>query len=301
MNPSATQSSTGTTTPQAAGDPQEARWLRFRDNRNAALATSHGWLTLTSLQWLPDAPSALDGVPGLWWTDGTTAWLRATEGDGLRAATSDDDGGAGTADTDGGRQGGVVVGTMSVRLNDEESLEWVTFGGPDGTQVLVELAVRGGRYAIRTRDDASPVFTGFQGVPVFDYRPELVVTARFEPYPEPRDVPIATANPHVKGVHRSVGEVVFTLPSSDTEHRLQAEEEKLGALTITFHDASNGDTTDEWRKVSTARPRPDGTVVIDFNRAINYPSAFTDFGTCPSPVPGNVILSAVEAGERKAH
>lgn len=299
MNPAATPSTTGTATQQAAVDPQEAHWLRFRDNRNAALATSHGWLTLTSLQWLPDTPTALDGVPGLWWTDGITAWLRATEKDGLRAF-SPDDGESGAPGADGGREDGVVVGTLSARLNDEESLDWVGFGGPDGTRVLVELAVRGGRYAIRTRDDASPVYTGFQGVPVFDYRPELVVTARFEPYPEPRAVPIATANPHVTSVHHSVGEVVFTLPGSDTEHRLQAEEEKLGALTITFHDASNGDTTDEWRKVSTARPRPDGTVVIDFNRAINYPSAFTDFGTCPAPVPGNAIPSAVEAGERKA-
>jgi len=294
MNPSATQSTTGTAT-----DPQEARWQRFRDNRNAALATPHGWLTLTSLHWLPDTPSSLDGVPGQWWTDGTTAWLRAAEEDGLR--TLNDDGADSAAGPDGGRRAGaVVVGTVSARLADEESLDWVSFGGPDGTRVVVELAVRGGRYAIRTRDDASPVYTGFQGVPVFGYRPELVVTARFEPYPEPRAVPIATANPLVESVHHSVGEVVFTLPGSDTEYRLQAEEEKLGALTITFHDASNGDTTDEWRKVSTARPRPDGTVVVDFNRAINYPSAFTDFGTCPAPVPGNSLPVRLEAGERKA-
>lgn len=283
MNPSAPQSSTGT-----GIDPQEQRWQRFRDNRNTALATSHGWLTLTSLQWLPDTPSTLEGVPGHWWTDGTTAWLRATEEDGLRTLAHDD-----------GREAAVVAGTLSARLADEESLEWVSFGGPDGTQVFVELAVRGGRYAIRTRDDASPVYTGFRGVPVFGYRPELAVTARFEPYPEPRPVPIGTANPLVESVHHSVGEVVFTLPGSDTEYRLQAEEEKLGALTITFHDASNGDSTDEWRKVATTRPRPDGTVVVDFNRAINYPSAFTDFGTCPAPVPGNSIPVPLEAGERK--
>jgi len=296
MTPSAPQPSAGAT--QATTDPQEQRWQRFRDNRNRALAVSHGWLTLTSLQWLPDTPSSLEGVPGQWWTDGTTAWLRATAEDGLRPLPLDD-AGNGAEGHDGGRQAAVVAGTVSAQLDDEESLEWVSFGGPDGTRVLVELAVRGGRYAIRTRDDASPVYTGFQGVPVFGYRPELAVTARFEPYPEPRPVPIRTANPLVESVHHSVGEVVFTLPGSDVEYRLQAEEEKLGALTITFHDASNGGSTDEWRKVATARPRPDGTVVLDFNRAINYPSAFTDFGTCPAPVPGNSLPVPVEAGERK--
>ena len=88
-------------------------------------------------------------------------------------------------------------------------------------------------------------------------------------------------------------------PGKDHEYRLHAEEEKLGALTVTFHDETNGDSTDEWRKVSTARPRPDGTVVLDFNRAINYPSAFTPYGTCPMPVKNNSLDARIEAGEKQ--
>ncbi len=192
-----------------------------------------------------------------------------------------------------------VDGTISAALADEESLLWVQFGGADGRQVVVELAMRANKYAIRTRDSASPVFTGFDGVPTFDYRPDLVIEARFMPYPEPVDVPIGTANPLVGGVHRSVGELVFRLPGQEHECHLQAEEEKLGALTVTFHDETNGESTDEWRKVSTARPRPDGTVVLDFNRAINYPSAFTPYGTCPMPVKNNSLDYRIEAGEKQ--
>ncbi|MFC8411026.1 DUF1684 domain-containing protein [Arthrobacter sp. NPDC057259] len=263
-------------------DPQLARWRRFRTNRDAALATEYGWLTLTSFQWLGPEASALELVPGLWWTDGTTAFLTAAASDGLTLVET----------------GEPVDGTISAGLADEESLIWVQFGGDDGKRVQVELAMRGGKYAVRTRDSRSPVFTGFGGVPTFGYRPDLVVEARFEPYPEPVDVPIGTANPLVDGVHRSVGELVFRLPGSNHEYRLQAEEEKLGALTVTFHDETNGDSTDEWRKVSTARPRPDGTVVLDFNRAINYPSAFTPYGTCPMPVKNNSLDYRIEAGER---
>ena len=131
-------------------------------------------------------------------------------------------------------------GTISAALADEESLMWVQYGGDDGRQVVVELAMRADKYAIRTRDSQSPVFTGFDGVPTFDFRPDLVVEARFVPYPEPVDVPIGTANPLVDGVHRSVGELVFRLPGKDHEFHLQAEEEKLGALTVTFHDETNG-------------------------------------------------------------
>ncbi|MEQ4520053.1 DUF1684 domain-containing protein [Pseudarthrobacter sp. B907] len=271
------------TTDVSPADPQLARWQRFRKSRNEALASDYGWLTLTSFQWLADSPAAVELVPGLWSTDGTTAFLTATAADGLTLV----DGGA------------PVEGTISADLADEQSLMWVQFGGADGHQVVVELAMRANKYAIRTRDSASPVFTGFDGVPTFDYRPDLVIEARFIPYPAPVEVPIGTANPLVDGVHRSVGELVFRLPGQEHECRLQAEEEKLGALTVTFHDETNGLTTDEWRKVSTARPRPDGTVVLDFNRAINYPSAFTPYGTCPMPVKNNSLDYRIEAGEKQ--
>ncbi len=261
------------------------RWQRFRDNRDKALATRHGWLTLTSFQWLEDSPAAVELAPGLWSTDGTTATLTAVPSDGLSLVES----------------GKPVHGTVSAALADEESLMWVQFGGMDGAQVVVELAVRAGRYAIRTRDAGSPVFTEFKGVPTYPYDPRWEVTGKFEPYPEPMDVPIATANPLVDGIHRTVGDVVFRLPGSGHEFRLQAEEERLGALAVTFHDETNGDTTDDWRKLALPRPRPDGSVVLDFNRAINYPSAFTPYGTCPMPVKNNSLDVRVEAGEMQPY
>jgi uncharacterized protein (DUF1684 family) len=272
------------TTPAAA---QLERWQRFRTNRNKALGERHGWLTLTSFQWLDTQPSAVELAPGLWWTDGATAALTAAAQDGLTLVET----------------GEAVDGTITASLADEESLMWVQFGGTDGQQVVVELAMRAGRYAIRTRDSGSPVLTEFDGVPTFDYNPDLVIEAAYEAYPEPVAIPIGTANPLVDGVHYSVGEVVFRLPGIPHEYRLHAEEEKLGALTITFHDGTNGDTTDEWRKVSTARPRVDSsgkaTVILDFNRAINYPSAFTPYGTCPMPVKNNSLDAKIEAGEKQ--
>ncbi len=268
--------------PTTATDAQLARWERFRAGRNAALATEHGWLTLTSFQWLESQPSGVELVPGLWSTDGTTAFLTASAEDGLTVVET----------------GQAVEGTITATLQDEESLMWVQFGGDDGKQVVVELAMRADKYAVRTRDNSSTVLTRFKGVPTFEYNPDWVIQGRFEAYAEPVDVPIGTANPLVDGVHRSVGEVAFRVPGVPHEIRLHAEEEKLGALNVTFHDESNGETTDEWRKVFIPKPRPDGSVVIDFNRAINYPSAFTPYGTCPMPVRGNSLDVRVEAGEK---
>lgn len=251
------------------------RWERFRTGRNTSLAGDHGWLTLTSFHWLPSAPAALDGVPGLWSFEGTTAVLTATAEDRLTLVES----------------GEPVVGTITAELTDEQSIMWVSWG-----TVVVELGMRANRYMIRTRDSASPVLTEFSAVPVFSYDPALVVKGTFERWDTPRPTTIATANPLVPGVAELVGEVSFELKGK--QYRLAAEEGGLGSLVLTFHDASNEISTSHWRKVELTRPRPEGSVVIDFNRAINYPSAFTDYGTCPAPVTGNTLNIAIEAGER---
>lgn len=261
----------------------EERWLGFRQGRDDALAETHGWLTLTSFHWLADEPSRVDSVPGLWSALDGTATLTARTSDGLTDLSS----------------GRAVDGTVTAELDDEESLPWMAYGGEDGRRVVVELARRAGRYAVRTRDAQSPTLTGFTGVPVFDYRPDLVVEGRFEPWDTPVVEPIATAHPEVDGAHPTVGEVVFVLPGDDREFRLHASREDAGSLSITFNDTTNGVTTAAWRKVTTRRPRPDGTVIIDFNRAINYPSAFTPYGTCPRPVDANVVDAPIEAGEKK--
>lgn len=260
------------------------QWHHFRSTRNAELLQEHGWLTLTSLQWLTDRPAPAEGLPGLWSADGAAAVLSAAAADGLALAST----------------GLPVDGTVTASLEDEESLSWVYTGGPGGRQILVELARRGGRYALRTRDAASPVFTAFSGVPTFDFRPDLVIRGRFAAYPEPVEVPIRTAHPAVDGVHLTVGEVVFRLPGSEQDCRLQVSGEGDSRLALTFHDATNNHSTAGWRKVAFEVPVP-GTseVTVDFNRAVNYPSAFTPFGTCPMPVGGNIIGSPVEAGERQ--
>lgn len=260
----------------------EQRWLRFREARDAALAETHGWLALTSLQWLGAEPAELERVPGRWSSTGDSAGLTAQSSDALTDLTT----------------GQRVDGTITAVLDDEASLMWVAYGGQDGHRVVVELARRAGRYAVRTRDSEAPTLSGFTGVPVFPYRPDLVVEGRFEPYDEPVEEGIRTANPEVPGTHRTVGDVVFSLPGDDREFRLGAAEEHDGSLAVTFHDSTNGISTAAWRKVTARRPRPDGTVLLDFNRAVNYPSAFTPYGTCPMPVGANVVDASIEAGEK---
>jgi uncharacterized protein (DUF1684 family) len=41
--------------------------------------------------------------------------------------------------------------------------------------------------------------------------------------------------------------------------------------------------------------------VLDFNRAINPPCAFTPYATCPLPPRQNMLTVAVRAGEKDYH
>jgi uncharacterized protein (DUF1684 family) len=83
-----------------------------------------------------------------------------------------------------------------------------------------------------------------------------------------------------------------------TEHTLTAFNGRSGGLSILFTDATSGVTTyPANRSLAVADPAADGTVLLDFNRAVNLPCAFTDFATCPLPPEGNNLPFPVEAGE----
>jgi uncharacterized protein (DUF1684 family) len=45
-------------------------------------------------------------------------------------------------------------------------------------------------------------------------------------------------------------------------------------------------------------PAADGSVQLDFNRAVNLPCAYTDLATCPLPPAENRLPVAIEAGEK---
>ncbi len=229
------------TTDESPADPQLARWQRFRKNRNEPLASDYGWLTLTSFQWLETRRPPSNSPPGCGPRTARRRSLSAAAADGLTLV--------GTGET--------VDGTVSAKLANEESLMWVQFGGADGRQVVVELAMRANKYRSAPGIRRRRCFTGFDGVPTFDYRPDLVIEARFLPYPEPVDVPIGTANPLCGRCAPLRRRARLPTPGQEQECRLQAEERKLGALTVTFTHETNWLAHDEWRKVSTARPRVD--------------------------------------------
>ncbi len=290
-----------------------AEWNTWRDSRNSSLATPFGWLSVVGLHWLdeestwPDAPGTFtvddDGWVRLALDPSTKAGPaaqtldllsrpaedRATAEDG---ASAEDGATAGEAPADDSPQVRVNDTGFSAKLPPGGSLGWFTVG-----HVLYELIDRGGRIGVRIRDAKSPLLSKFVEVPVYDPNREFVFLGRFTPYEQPQAQPVSTAQEGLELTTTVVGEVTFTGP--DGEVTLIASGCPATGLQLDFHDATNGRTTSAWRTLDLGIPNADGSLVVDFNRAVNYPFAFSAFATCPAPVPGNVVPFAVTAGERR--
>jgi uncharacterized protein (DUF1684 family) len=133
-------------------------------------------------------------------------------------------------------------------------------------------------------------------------------THHFPPIPERGSVYATAGDAVIDGlqhVYESPGVVTFTVEGEPL--RLTAFHGGApGSLSILFTDgpaaSSVGRTTfHACRALSVDPPDDDGTVTLDFNRAVNLPAAYTDFATCPLPPAENRLSVPVEAGELIFH
>jgi len=261
------------------GDAMSTRfvddWQDWKTARERDLTAPHGWLALVSLNWLDDTPRRYADLPGLWWQDAEAAYL--------------DPEGADLA-----HDGEPVVGVKRFELVNSGAGTRVVAG-----DVEIEVARRSG-YLIRVHDPKAQVLRDFHGVPSYEPSAEWVVAGRFEPFDEPRPTTVGAVVAGLSHVYAAPGVVRFS--HGGQEYALTAFNGKTDGLSILFTDATSGVTTYAAnRSLSVAAPDADGGVVLDFNRAVNLPCAFTDFATCPLPPEGNRLAFAVEAGEKLPH
>jgi uncharacterized protein len=248
------------------------RWEQWKVARERTLADPHGWLALVSLHWLDETPRAYDGVPGLWWQDAEAAYL-----DPAGAALSYED-----APVVEVRRFELVNSGMGVRVVAGD--------------LEIEVARRSG-YLVRVHDPAAPGLAAFRGVPSYDPDPAWVLHGRFEPFAEPVPTTVGAVVEGLSHVYQAPGRVHFEYEGRS--FTLTAFNGKAGSdLNILFTDETSGVTTYAANRSLSADVGPDGSVALDFNRAMNLPCAFTDFATCPLPPEGNHLPFAVTAGER---
>ncbi|AXG77106.1 DUF1684 domain-containing protein [Streptomyces paludis] len=260
-----------TTEPSATAAPE---WKEWHERRTAAVAAPYGPLALTGTHWLADHPAGrLPGIPGGWREAGDEVVLTAAAGDGL---------------TDGGRPvtGEVALGADTGAPGDSR----IAAGG----RRLVVLR-REGLWAVRDFDPESAARRAFRAIEATEYDAGWTLPGRFRPYAEARSVRVENADGRERGLGLG-GEIAFTVDG--TEHTLQVAVEADGSLWAVFADTTSGHGSFRFRFLRPAAPAADGTVTVDFNRALLPPCAFADHFICPFPPPGNTLPFAVAAGER---
>ncbi|MGV8884959.1 MAG: DUF1684 domain-containing protein [Microbacteriaceae bacterium] len=260
-------------TPPAA----EEMLATFHERRAMAVTQPLGSLALVNTQWI-DSEQTIYGVPG--------TWAPVTAGESgltVTAAASDNI----TVD------GILVDGTAVVRGKDDATPSTVTFA--EGVTGFV-IASAEGSYALRVWDANSEGIQEFGSIDAFPYNADWVVTAQFTEIEGGTTVGFE----HLKddGATRDLvvpGSITFTKDGVD--YNLAAF--KAGrALQLVFADSTSGDSTYSVGRFLFVAPNADGTITLDFNRAILPPCAFSYNFNCPMPPKQNRFGVPIEAGEK---
>jgi uncharacterized protein len=154
---------------------------------------------------------------------------------------------------------------------------------------------RGVEYFVRVKDNNSQIRRDFTGLKWFPIDPSWKIVAKYTPYEKPKTMLFDSQN-GVKQPMESPGYVTFS--RGGKEYRLEPVTEG-SELFFIFRDATSNKTTYGAARFLYAAPAKGGVVILDFNKAINPPCAFTAYATCPLPPPQNRLTLAVTAGEKK--
>ena len=177
---------------------------------------------------------------------------------------------------------------------------------PDSEDVLVLGPVtiqgidRGGRKAIRMKDQDSARRRGFKGLRWYPVRERFRLAARWVPYATPKNIEIASITGQVDAMP-SPGYAEFELGGRTLRLEPVLEEPGATQLFFIFKDQTAPKETYGAGRFLYAAPPADGKVELDFNKAYSPPCAFTPYATCPLPPKQNRLPVRIEAGELDPH
>ena len=259
----------------------------WRAVAEAALRAPEGWLSLAGLFWLHEGTNRVGSDPQ--YERALPAGLPPFVGEICL------------------RDGAVTIGVAgpSMLLNgeppDERALRADTEPPADRISVerlALQIIRRGSRVGVRVRDPEGAARAAFAGRRWYAARPEYRIVARFVPYDPPRPIAITSILGDTED-QLSPGAAIFQLDGQ--ELRLDAVASADDTLFFNFRDRTAGESTYGAGRFLYAALPHDGTLVLDFNKAVNPPCAFTSYATCPLPPPQNRLPVAISVGELDAH
>jgi len=247
------------------------------------LTAPDGWLALVGLFWLEDGPNRVGAAP-----------VAEVSYDGLPLEH------VGTLTVDGDRVTFEPASGAAVAGVPDDGVLWTDADGAP-TVLAIEgvrfhVIDRAGHLAVRMKDAAAPMRTGFAGIARFSVDPAWRFEAAYVPAASGAEAEADTVI-GLPAVLPITGRVRFERNGVAVDAVLF--EAGDGGAYLRFGDATNGKETYTIGRYLWVPPSEDGeTVVLDFNRAFNPPCSFTPFATCSIPLPSNRFPFPVLAGER---
>lgn len=260
---------------------------RWREQREADLRDPDGWLSFAGSGTLRAGTHRVGSDPGsdIVVPGGPARW-------GVLHVDADD-----VLRFDAAPGAGVTVDGKAFERTP--LLTQLDAGGPTAIHAGAQrfyVVKTGDLYGWRFRDPASPALRAFEGVPHFPVDPSWRIDARWEPFPEPRELQLATSNGTLKAM-RVPGRAIFER-GGERHALLAVREAGEDQLFFIFSDRSSGrDSYGGGRFLYTALPS-NGRVALDFNKAENPPCALNGHVVCPLAPPGNRLALRIAAGEK---
>ncbi|MGA2263348.1 MAG: DUF1684 domain-containing protein [Acidobacteriota bacterium] len=248
----------------AIGADYRSEIEKWRAAEEAALRSETGWLTLAGLEWFQEGENRISlpkGAPdfGIFELRGGKVTLHPPDGAPIEMRPDSS-------------------GNPTIFTRDSYS---------------VTVIVRGKRVGLRIRDRNSPGLREFRGMKWYPVQESYRVVARWEAYEQPKMIGIVNVLGDVNQ-EKSPGRAWFQIQGK--EYSLEPVESGRNLFFI-FRDATSGKETYGGGRFLYADAAKDGSIILDFNKAVNPPCAFTPFATCPLPPSQNRLPIRIEAGE----
>jgi uncharacterized protein (DUF1684 family) len=250
----------------------------WRAKRLAHLKADDGWLNII----------------GRWWLEPGAVTVGSAEDNDIVLSAGPAYVGTLTQGSDGGVSFSPADGSQPLLLKlDKKHPPRFTAG-----RLLLEVTTLNGQNALRVRDTESTERDDFRGIDSFPTDPSWRIVADWIPLEKPIEMTVDT----VLGIPTDVTithKAAFTrdgvryelLPTHGTPQMPQ----------FVLRDQTARDKTYPASRFLFGEDITADTIVLDFNKAINPPCAFSVHAVCPLPPAENVLPIRIEAGELKMH
>ena len=164
----------------------------------------------------------------------------------------------------------------------------------DVDSLLLEVTTMNGENALRVRDKASESPSKFPGIEHFPTQPDWRIVADWLPFEQELTVNTSHNIPtDVVATHKAV----FT--HEGQSYKIIATHGTPEAPQFVIRDLTSRDATYGACRFVYGEDVTENSIVLDFNKAINPPCAFTEHAVCPLPPAQNILPFRIEAGEKR--